>query len=217
MTAKAPATVLVTAGPSYEPIDEVRRITNSSSGELGVMLANRLAKDGWPVALLLGTGAVFRGPLEPGVRRVAFGTNDDLLRRFRELSTGQTVAAIFQAAALCDFKVRTGQFTSAKISSRAGEITLVLEPAVKVIGQLRNLFPQSRIVGWKYEVAGTRDGVLEKARRQLSENRTDLCVANGRAYGDGFGIVSREAGVPHLAGKAELCAWLSAWLAETAL
>ena len=106
------------------------------------MLANRLAKEGWPVVLLLGTGAVFRGPLESGVRRVAFGTNGELRQRLRELASADEVAAVFQAAALCDFRVRAAhsaegaQLSEAKLSSRAGEITLILEPAVKVIAQL---------------------------------------------------------------------------------
>jgi hypothetical protein len=50
------------------------------------------------------------------------------------------------------------------------------------------------LVGWKYEVDGDRDQVLEKAQQQIAENKTDACVANGRAYGAGFGLVTGQGG-----------------------
>jgi hypothetical protein len=48
-------------------------------------------------------------------------------------------------------------------------------------------------VGWKYEVEGGRAGVIAKAREQMRENRTNACVANGTAYGFGFGLVTAAA------------------------
>jgi hypothetical protein len=47
-------------------------------------------------------------------------------------------------------------------------------------------------VGWKYEVDGTREQVIEKASRQIFENQTDACVANGPAYGEDFGLVTPD-------------------------
>lgn len=216
----ASGTVVITAGPSYEPIDEVRRITNSSSGELGVMLANRFAKAEYRAICLLGTGAVVRGPLEEGVRRVAFGTNGELLDRLAALAGEGPVLGVFQAAALCDFRLARidgaggASVGSAKISSRQGEITLVLAPALKVISKLRGLFPRSAVVGWKYELEGSRDDVVAKGRRQLAENETDLCVLNGRAYGPGFGLLDRGGKIREVPGKSVLCDCLVEWLAH---
>ena len=59
-------------------------------------------------------------------------------------------------------------------------------------GVLRGWFPRATIVGWKYEVDGTREQVIEKASRQIFENQTDACVANGPAYGVGFGLVTPD-------------------------
>src|SRR4051812_46113722 len=182
-----PAHLVITCGPSYEPIDEVRRITNHSTGELGITLANRLAADGWSIDCFIGAGATWRSSLAQTVRRIHFTTNDDLLRKLAALPTRPATKAVFHAAALCDFRVKQAvdaagaPLQSAKIPTREGEITLVLEPAPKVLAHLRDCFPESRIVGWKYELAGSRDDVIQKGRAQLSANRTDLCILNGAA------------------------------------
>jgi phosphopantothenoylcysteine synthetase/decarboxylase len=211
--------VVITCGPSYEPIDQVRRITNSSTGRLGVTLANHLAAAGWPVICLKGDGAVFREPLRSEVTEIPFSTNSDLLDRLAAIPERETVHAVFHAAALCDFRVKSaataagGATSAAKISSREGELSLTLEPAPKVIGRLRPLFPTSRMMGWKYELEGGRDSVIQKARRQLAENETDACVVNGGAYGEGFGVVrARIEAVQHLEGLPSLAEWLAGWL-----
>jgi len=144
--------VIVTCGPSFEPIDEVRRLTNFSSGELGVMLSQSLASAGHEVFCLKGSGATFPGP-QPPCKVRNFDTNDDLLAAFRDLSQTQEIGAVFQVAALCDYKVRRvadaeGQdCRSPKIASRSGSLTIKLEPATKVLPQLRILFPQAILVG----------------------------------------------------------------------
>ncbi len=209
-----PGLIIVTCGPSYEPIDQVRRITNHSTGTLGIQLSNALAAAGRTVVCLIGEGATFPGPLAAGIRRIVFTTNEDLLRRLTELS-GEPVAAVYHAAALCDFRVEQAYAAdgtpigSAKIPTRAGAITLTLAPAPKVISHLRALFPASRLIGWKYELAGTREETLEKGRRQIAENGTDVCIVNGAAYGAGFGYLEQEAPVRHFPTKAELCEYLS--------
>jgi phosphopantothenate---cysteine ligase (CTP) len=200
--------VIVTCGPSYEPIDEVRRITNFSTGELGVRLANRLARAGYAVTCFRGMAATRALTLE-GPRHIPFSTNDDLLTKLEAVERREEIGAVFHAAALADFRVE-GAGTARKMSSRTGTVTLTLVPATKLIGRLRELFPKAWIVGWKYELDGTREDVLEKARRQLAENGTDVCVANGAAYGEGFGIVRAGAEVEHCADKVALCEWLAA-------
>jgi phosphopantothenoylcysteine synthetase/decarboxylase len=215
-----PRHILITCGPSYEPIDEVRRITNHSTGELGITLANRLARDGWEVECFIGAGATCRSALAENVRRTQFSTNEDLLRKLAAFSHREDTVAVFHAAALCDFRVKQvvdasgGPVASAKIPTRGGEITLVLEPAPKVLAQLRGLFPRSRIVGWKYELAGEREEVVRKGRAQLAENGTDLCVLNGSAYGLDFGVLALGAEPVDVRGKAALSDWLTDWVAN---
>lgn len=209
--------VIVTCGPSYEPIDEVRRLTNFSTGELGVLLSRELARAGCDVLCFKGSGATAVGP-EPPCRVSAFNTNDDLLALLSDAAAGGDVAAVFQVAALCDYRVRRvldGQgadCAAPKIASRAGALTLQLEPATKVIAQLRQLFPQGRLVGWKYELAGTRDEAIARAQRQITEARVDACVVNGRAFGPGFGVCRSGQPLTECTDKPQLVAHLVNWL-----
>lgn len=207
--------VIVTCGPGHEPIDQVRRLTNFSTGELGLMLSAALARAGHTVLCLKGEGAAAQ-IAAAGVKMAAFSTNDDLLRKL-EAEAG-AADAIFHAAALCDYRVkevRAADGTSpaaAKIPTRSGELTLTLEPTVKVLPRLRAIFPKAKIVGWKYELDGTRDNALSLATRQIAECHTDACVVNGAAWGAGFGFVETERAPVSIADKAALAACLTEWL-----
>jgi len=212
--------VIVTCGPSYEPIDQVRRITNFSTGELGVRLCNELARAGFEVFCLKGSGATHPGPNEQCRLRL-FDTNDDLLELLAETSAANDIAAVFHVAALCDYKVKRVEddqgrsCDSPKIASRAGALTISLEPATKIISKLRHLFPKANLVGWKYELAGTRQEALVKARQQIEENLADGCVLNGRAYGSGFAFCQPPFPNHECPNKTELIEFLIAWLQET--
>jgi phosphopantothenoylcysteine synthetase/decarboxylase len=211
--------IIVTCGPSYEPIDDVRRLTNFSSGELGVMLSESLAKAGHEVYCLKGSGATHRDPQAPCVVR-RFGTNDDLLNLFRDLAKEQSIGAVFQVAALCDYKVRRvtdeqgNSCQSAKIASRSGALSIELEPATKVLPQLRRLFPNAVLVGWKYELAGTREEAIGRAERQLKEAGVTACIVNGKAFGKGFGLYEQGQVSSVFGDKSELANALPAWLAR---
>lgn len=209
--------VIVTAGPSYEPIDAVRRLTNFSTGELGVLLANQLAQAGFEVFCLRGVAASAASALE-NCRHLPFSTNDDLLAHLTSLSRAHDIAAVFHAAALCDFKVKRvedahGQrLDSPKIDSAGGALTIHLEPAPKVIGELRALFPRATLVGWKYELNGARQDALARAWRQVASNRTDACVLNGQAWGSGFALCTPPDHLRELRDKIELARFLPGWL-----
>jgi phosphopantothenoylcysteine decarboxylase/phosphopantothenate--cysteine ligase len=189
---------VVTAGPTYETMDNVRRLTNFSTGRLGTELANHLVAAGYQVTLLIGEQATHSG--ERRAQRVEpFSTTANLLEKFRALSQ-QRVDAVCHAAAVSDYtfgkiwlRAPTGEMAeikSGKIATRAGTLLAELVPTPKIIAELRGLFPNAKLVGWKYEVDGDRVSVLAAAERQLRECHTDACVANGKAYGLGFGVVT---------------------------
>ena len=207
---------VVTAGPTYEPLDEVRRLTNFSTGRLGSELANFLTAHGHAVTLLLGQQATWRG--ERHAQEVqTFTTTDDLRARLQKLAA-QPADAVLHAAAVSDFafgkiweRAADGELIEAKagkVPTRSGPLLAELVPTAKIIAQLRGWFPRACLVGWKFEVEGDRAGVIAKAEQQLAENRTTVCVANGRAYGPGFGLVTGAAHCAHLADTAALFAAL---------
>jgi phosphopantothenoylcysteine synthetase/decarboxylase len=206
---------IVSAGPTYEPLDEVRRLTNFSTGRLGTDLANFLVARGHEVILLLSAQATYGG--ERRAQQVeVFTTTANLREKFQALSR-KKVNAVFHAAAVSDFqfgriqwKSPHGQLTeikSKKIPTEAGTLLVELLPTPKIIAELRAWFPMARLVGWKFEADGKRPDAVRAAQQQLTRCLTDACVANGPAYGEGFGLVTRGSHV-HLADPPRLFAGL---------
>jgi phosphopantothenate---cysteine ligase (CTP) len=196
---------VVTAGPTYEPLDEVRRLTNFSTGRLGSELAAFLTREGHSVTLLIGQQASYRGEQNAATVK-SFTTTANLSEQLEGLSKSK-VDAVFHAAAVSDFRFGNvftrspngdlKKIKSGKIPTREGELLAELVPTAKIIADLRRWFPQSLLVGWKYEVEGNRDAVVALAQKQIAECRTDACVANGRGYGPGFGLVTRDGNCAH--------------------
>lgn len=191
---------IVTAGPTYEPLDEVRRLTNFSTGKLGSELANFLTARGHEVTLLLGESATWCGEQNANTIQ-RFTSTQDLSDRLEKLAS-PGINAVFHAAAVSDFKFgktwmrddkgEVVEIKSAKISTRDGTMLAELIPTPKIIGNLRQRFPKACIVGWKYEMEGDNASVQQKAWQQINECNTDACVVNGRAWGNGFGIAHRK-------------------------
>jgi phosphopantothenoylcysteine synthetase/decarboxylase len=212
--------IVITSGPSYEPLDKVRRLSNFSTGELGTLLAEGFAEAGHSVVCFRGTASTFASPMWP-VEVIPFTTNDDLAAGLQALPAREDAAIVFHAAALCDFRIREitdekgNPVPGDKVPSRAGLLKLTLEPAPKLIASLRRTFPSSILVGWKYELDGTTDDVMAKGRQQMDDCLTDACVLNGQAYGSGFGVISRSGEQAHLPDKAALCRFLIDWAERT--
>jgi phosphopantothenate---cysteine ligase (CTP) len=203
---------IITAGPTFEPLDDVRRLTNFSTGRLGSELAHFLAARGHGTTLLIGQQAAHRGGTRAG-RVQTFTTTADLRARLKALSA-QPVAAVFHAAAVSDFgfgKVwrrspegELAEVKSGKLSTRQGTLLAELLPTPKLIAELRQWFATAQLVGWKYEVDGDRAGVIGRAQAQIAECHTNACVANGPAYGAGFGLVKSDRTSTHLPDRAAL-------------
>jgi len=204
--------IIVTAGPTYEPLDQVRRLTNFSTGRLGSELARYFTERGHSVTLLISEQATSHG--EPRAGRVqSFTTTSSLGEKLRALASPE-IDAVFHAAAVSDFafgkaweRSEAGelkQLTAKKIPTRAGAILVELIPTPKVIHELRAWFPKAKLFGWKYELDGDRTAVLSRAAHQIEESKTDYCVATGAAYGAGFGILDAAGSIEHCETTREL-------------
>lgn len=209
---------LVTAGPTSEPLDAVRRLTNLSTGELGGRLANALVAQGHEVILLRGAHATWSGRcvasrVEPFVTTLDL---EGLLCRWSERGAD----AVFHAAAVSDFRFGTvwrempdGRWVetvSGKHRTDQGRLRVELVPTPNLIERLRGWFPRAFLAGWKYEVDGGRSEALDRARAQIAVCRTNCCVANGPAYGAGFGLVSGAGDPIHCETRQALLAVLTA-------
>jgi len=170
--------LLVTAGPTQEPIDAVRYIGNRSSGRLGCSLAERGARSGWTVDLLLGpTPREPRTPLDSHLSVQRFRTTSELQRLLREHAPRCDV--LVMAAAVADYKPlpdpklvtpETGKLR------RGGEMILRLEATPDLLAEAAaSKRPDQLFVGFALE---PRERLLDSARSKLERKGIDLIVAN---------------------------------------
>jgi phosphopantothenoylcysteine decarboxylase/phosphopantothenate--cysteine ligase len=206
---------IVTAGPTYEELDEVRRLTNFSTGALGTGLADYLAGLGHETELLTGHYSTCP-PATRAQRRQTFSTTADLRRRLAALASPE-VGAVFHAAAVGDFTFgkiweitaegEMREIQSAKIPTGAERLLAELKPTPKIIRELRGWFPRAFLAGWKYELEEA--GAMDRARSQMKECRTNACVVNGRGFfQEAFGLLQEDGSVTRLQNREALFAAL---------
>lgn len=198
-------TTLVTIGPTQEPLDAMRLISNRSTGELGTRLALTLAGAGHRVIALRGTGSISEpSALNDACHRVIpFTTTENLRHALEKLASEEQVDAVFHAAAVSDFHLPDAVL--GKIPTREGALTLKLEPTPKLLPKMRKWFPAAVITGWKFEATGDRNDALSAAHSQIADCSTDSCVVNGPSYGEGFGLLSADGTLAHFADRQALC------------
>lgn len=165
--------LLITAGPTYEPIDAVRFIGNRSSGRLGSSLADEAAERGWMVTLLLGPNAVT--PTNPRVRLVRFQSTADLQSRLTEFLPACDV--LIMAAAVADYRPTAEEIDPLGKRRRTQEgMTLRLEATPDLLsGCSSQARPDQLLVGFALEPAAQ---LMESARAKLARKSIDLIVAN---------------------------------------
>ncbi len=167
-----PTRVLVTAGPTEEPIDEVRFLGNRSSGRMGIALAEAFAARGAEVVLALGPVRVAVPPEHPRLAVRRFRTADDLL----ELLTRELPAAelVVMAAAVADYRPRVR--SEGKLRRSADGMTIELEGVPDLLATTRGARrPGARVVGFALE---PRDRLAASAREKLARKDLDAIVAN---------------------------------------
>jgi phosphopantothenoylcysteine decarboxylase/phosphopantothenate--cysteine ligase len=200
--------VLVTAGPTREPLDPVRLVTNRSSGKMGFRLAQAAWYRGATVRLVTGPSAE---PEPVGVTLTRIETTEEMERSVREALPLADV--LIMAAAPADF--RPAEALDAKRPRQAGRLTIDLCPTVDILtATAERRKPGSVTVGFALE---TGDGEA-KARAKLARKGLDLIVVNDALEaGAGFEVdtnrvtvLDRDGGrwaLP-LASKAEVAEWI---------
>lgn len=202
-------TILITIGPTQEPLDAMRLISNRSTGELGTLLAATLADQDHAVIALRGSGATASpASLErENIRVISFTTTEDLRSCLERLSKEERIDAVFHAAAVSDFSLP--EAGKGKIPTSDGSITLTLKPTPKLLPRMRGWFPKAMIAGWKFAAGGDHDEALAAGFAQIATCHTDACVVNGPSYGDGFGVLEKNEELTHLADRSALCEFLA--------
>lgn len=162
--------ILITMGGTRVPIDDVRSITNTSSGATGAQLADDLYAQGYSVTVLAAKNAKMPKFVE---HRELFDTYEDLENLLESTLNQAHFSHIIHMAAVSDFTVVNG---SGKIPS-GGNVQLDLLPTKKLISRIKALAPQSFVVGFKLTVnADAKD--VDKAVKSVLANGADAVIHN---------------------------------------
>jgi phosphopantothenoylcysteine decarboxylase/phosphopantothenate--cysteine ligase len=160
--------VVVTAGPTREPLDPIRVLTNRSSGRMGFELARAAYARGANVMVIAGPTAL---PAPTGVEVVRVETTDDLAAALEQHLPDADL--LLMAAAPADY--RPSAPASDKRPRQEGGVTLALEPTADVLERTRGARKAgAMIVGFAYET----DDALTHARTKLEKKGLDLVVLN---------------------------------------
>jgi phosphopantothenoylcysteine decarboxylase/phosphopantothenate--cysteine ligase len=165
--------VLITSGPTWVPIDNVRVISNTATGNTGILLAKRFREEGCQVTLLLGPVNIAALDNQIKVKRFTFFNELNTLLK-KELEKDYDI--IICSAAISDFAPKL--VVKEKISSQCKNLKLILEPTVKIINCLRKLQPDAFLIGFKFEPDLKVAGLIKKTRYLIKSAGLNLAVGN---------------------------------------
>lgn len=172
--------ILITAGPTWVPIDRVRVISNIATGKTGLLLARRAKKLGADVTLLMGPGENLLN--NNCIKVKPFKYFDD----FKDLFTkeiNKNYAVLIHSAAVSDYQPKMS--SSDKIRSNLKRLSLDLVLTAKLADRVKKIDPNIFLVLFKLELNVSRSTLIDRAFKLLKNTDADLVVANtfkGRDY-----------------------------------
>lgn len=162
--------VVVTAGPTRIWLDDVRYISNPSTGKMGIEIALEAVNRGADVTLILGPTNL---PVyNSNIKIEAIETPQDIKK---VIEKQKKIDVFISAAAIGDYQPEKQK---GKIPSKQESLVLKLKPTPKIIEYVKQKFPKARIVGFKAEVDATKNELIEKAQKSLENYQIELVVAN---------------------------------------
>jgi len=176
--------VVVTAGPTHEPIDPVRFIGNNSSGLMGIEIAKSFADRGADVELVLGPTHLEVSHKNIKVHKV--NTAEEMFKETVSLFTDADIAVL--SAAVADFTPKNK--AGSKIKKEEGLNVIELEPTKDILAELGKTKKQNQLlIGFALET----DNELENAKSKLKRKNLDLIVLNSlKDKGAGFGVPTNK-------------------------
>ena len=177
--------IIITAGPTVEPIDFVRYISNNSSGKMGYNIANEAKKRGAEVILV-------SGPVEPlkinGIKKINVKTNKEMKEAInRDFNDAD---ALIMSAAPVDYKVKKA--SDRKIKKNGSNLNLELIENTDIIKYFGSTKNKQQIIGFAAET----DDLIENAKTKLASKNLDYIIANDLTkWGAGFDVDTNVASI----------------------
>ena len=190
--------IIITAGGTSEKIDEVRVISNFSSGRLGLAIAQTFldseTADIEKIYYLCDRN--INAPSDDRVEVVRVLGVQGLLEALGNLLTTKKIDAVIHAMAVSDYTVKqvttleairagkendpAGNPAGGKISSELDDLVIVLKKTPKVIGEIKKLQEDTILVGFKLLTGVKTDVLIDTAYKLLQKNHCSLVLANDR-------------------------------------
>ena len=192
--------VVITAGGTSERIDNVRKITNSSSGKLGLAIVKHLLEQDIEIYYVCSKTAV--RPLDERVNVIEIEGTADLKETVEYLLTNYKIDCFIHSMAVSDYttdyvttidRIKESIIKSdsvddvfknvsviggTKISSYEDNLVIVLKPTPKIISLIKDLSPETYLVGFKLLDGVSKEELIKVASKLRDKNRCDLVVAN---------------------------------------
>lgn len=162
--------IIITTGATYEAIDEVRGISNRSSGKMGLEVAKQAYIRGADVTVIHGDVTVDMPKLFKSHRVLS---TLDMINKMKELLADADI--FVSAAAVSDFS--PSKVEGVKMSS-SKEYDLKLTPNPKIIDKIKKINPNIFLVGFKAEYNVSDEKIIDSAKKQIDRCGTDLVVTN---------------------------------------
>lgn len=201
--------IIITAGGTSEKIDDVRTITNSSTGRLGFAIgrnfAEKYGENIEKIYYLHGLRAAY--PEHEKVEPIAIGGVMDLKTELEELLTSEKIDAVIHAMAVSDYivnevttldKIRgtedpdnKADLSGNKISSDIDDLVIHMKKSPKVIGHIKKWAPDTKLVGFKLLSSVPHEELIDVGYHLLEKNDCDFVMANdlseiGKDYHRGY-------------------------------
>ena len=199
--------IIITAGGTSERIDNVRKITNSSSGKLGCTIANKLialADDKIDKIYYICSKTSLK-PEHEKIELIEIIDTNDLKNKVEELLTNENISYFIHSMAVSDYTVdfvtnakkiaeninnnkdkdvfsliveNKDNFNDSKISSYEDDLIIKLKRTPKIISLIKDLSPKTYLVGFKLLDGVTEEELIDVATKLKEKNKCDLVVAN---------------------------------------
>lgn len=187
--------IIITAGGTSERIDDVRSITNTSTGRLGHAIGESFLKQyGAEIEQLYYLHGLRAIPVEgANVTAIPVAGVRDLETELRKLLAAEKIDAVIHAMAVSDYmvkevttleKIKNGDVSKLegnKISSNIDDLTIIMERSPKVIGMIKKESPLTTLVGFKLLSHVPHEELIEVAYHLLEKNNCSFVLANDLA------------------------------------
>ncbi|WP_460432303.1 bifunctional phosphopantothenoylcysteine decarboxylase/phosphopantothenate--cysteine ligase CoaBC [Arachidicoccus ginsenosidivorans] len=178
--------VLITAGPTHEPLDPVRFIANHSTGKMGAALADAFYNKGAEVCFIYGPGS--KMPVFPGIEKIPVTTAADMYEATLKAFDRVDIAVL--AAAVADYTPSVVE--DKKIKKKEADFNLALVKTKDILKTLGESKQGKLLIGFALET----DQAIDNARKKLLEKHADFIVLNSmQEPGAGFGYDTNKVSI----------------------